>query len=169
MLSLSIRDKDYSQWVNTLVERYHQRVIRASIKVNTEQLIYNFLLGRDIVEMHVEERWGYGVITQLSNDLKREMPTIEGLSATNLRYCRRFYLLYSQLVAIRPQIGGKFTEDMNFAIRPQIEGELSASEMPPYAGALFSVPWGHLSVFPNMNWRNSIRRKLRGLYRPSKR
>ena len=30
----------------------------ASVRVNAEQLRFNFLLGRDIVEMHVEERWG---------------------------------------------------------------------------------------------------------------
>ena len=131
------------QRIQDLKSRYHQSVVRASVKVNSEQLIYNFLLGRDIVEMHVEERWGDGVISQLSNDLKREMPTVEGLSVTNLRYCRRFYLLYSELVTIHPQTEGEITEDANLAIRPQLEGELSASELSHYAGAIFRVPWGH--------------------------
>ena len=107
--SKSILDKDYKQWVKALIERYRETLVRASVKVNSEQLIYNFLLGRDIVEMHVEERWGEGVIPQLSKDLKREMPTVEGLSVTNLRYCRRFYLLYCKLVAIHPQLGGELT------------------------------------------------------------
>ena len=107
--SISILDKDYKQWVKALIERYRETLVRASVKVNSEQLIYNFLLGRDIVEMHVEERWGEGVIPQLSKDLKREMPTVEGLSVTNLRYCRRFYLLYCKLVAIYPQLGGELT------------------------------------------------------------
>ena len=55
--TISIIDKDYDQWVKTLIERYQQCQVRAAIKVNTEQLMYNYLLGRDIVEMHVEERW----------------------------------------------------------------------------------------------------------------
>ena len=55
--SISILDKDYKQWVKALVVRYRQSQIKAAVKVNTEQLMYNFMLGRDIVEMHVEERW----------------------------------------------------------------------------------------------------------------
>lgn len=111
--SISIIDKDYKQWVKTLVVRYRQSQIKAAVKVNSEQLMYNFMLGRDIVEMHVEERWGESVINQLSIDLKREMPTAEGLSATNLRYCRRFYLLYSKSFVICPQVEGKLYLNTN--------------------------------------------------------
>ena len=141
--SISIIDKDYKQWVKALVERYRETLVRASVKVNSEQLMYNFLLGRDIVEMHVEERWGEGVIPQLSKDLKREMPTVEGLSVTNLRYCRRFYLLYCKLVTIHPHLGGELTVDADNAIRPQVEGELSTRILPQEIEAIFRVPWGH--------------------------
>ena len=50
--SITILDKDYDQWVKTLIERYQQCQVRAAVKVNTEQLMYNYLLGRDIVEKH---------------------------------------------------------------------------------------------------------------------
>ena len=83
--SINILDKEYVQWVKSLVERYRQSQIKAAIKVNTEQLRFNWLLGRDIVEMKVEQRWGDSVIEQLSRDLKEEMPLVEGLSVTNLR------------------------------------------------------------------------------------
>jgi len=141
--SITIFDNDYQQWVKTLIERYYETQVRASVKVNSEQLMYNYLLGRDIVEMHVEERWGEGVIPQLSKDLKREMPTVEGLSVTNLRYCRRFYLLYCKLVTIHPQLGGELTVDAKSAIRPQAEGELSTHILPQEIKAIFRVPWGH--------------------------
>lgn len=141
--SISIIDKNYKQWVKALVERYRETLVRASVKVNSEQLMYNFLLGRDIVEMHVEERWGEGVIPQLSKDLKREMPTVEGLSVTNLRYCRRFYLLYCKLVTIHPHLGGELMVDADNAIRPQVEGELSTRILPQETEAIFRVPWGH--------------------------
>lgn len=55
--SISILDKDYARWVQELCKRYHQSQIKAAVKVNTEQLKYNWLLGRDIVEMNVEQRW----------------------------------------------------------------------------------------------------------------
>lgn len=61
--SISILDRDYAQWVQELCKRYRQSQIKAAVKVNTEQLKYNWLLGRDIVEMNVEQRWGESVIT----------------------------------------------------------------------------------------------------------
>ena len=88
--SIVITDKDYRDWVKDLTLRYRQSQLRAAVKVNTEKLLFNYLLGRDIVEMHVEERWGESVIMQLSQDLKTEMPGIEGLSKSNIYYCKKF-------------------------------------------------------------------------------
>ena len=141
--SISILDKDYIQWVKRLVERYRQSQIKAAIKVNTEQLRFYWLLGHDIVEMHVEERWGESVIEQLSRDLKAEMLGVEGLSVTNLRYCRRFYLLYSKAIAIRPQVEGETIKSLFDEIRPQVEGELSQSSESQQLENIFAVPWGH--------------------------
>lgn len=137
--SINILDKEYVQWVKSLVERYRQSQIKAAIKVNTEQLRFNWLLGRDIVEMNVEQRWGEGVIERLSKDLKDEMPLVEGLSVTNLRYCRRFYLLYSHVFDIHPQLGGGIKNEEAGEIRPQVEGELSVLHLED----IFKVPWGH--------------------------
>ena len=60
--NLTIIDKDYAQWVEDLSARYRQSQIRASVKVNRELLRYYWELGRDIEEMHVEERWGQSCI-----------------------------------------------------------------------------------------------------------
>lgn len=141
--SITILDKDYAQWVKTLIDRYQECQVRAAVKVNYEQLMYNFMLGRDIVEMHVEERWGEGVINQLSIDLKREMPTAEGLSATNLRYCRRFYLLYYKSVVIRPQVEGKLSRTPDTSIPPQAGGKIRSSYPALELSPIFNVPWGH--------------------------
>ena len=140
---ISILDKDYIQWVKDLVVRYRQSQIKAAIKVNEEQLKFNWLLGRDIVEMKVEERWGESVIEQLSKDLKKEMPHVEGLSVTNLRYCRRFYLLYSQTATIRPQVEGESIDDASSRIHPQVGGELRLDESSAELADIFKVPWGH--------------------------
>lgn len=141
--SITILDKDYAQWVKTLIDRYQECQVRAAVKVNYEQLMYNFMLGRDIVEMHVEERWGEGVINQLNIDLKREMPTAEGLSATNLRYCRRFYLLYYKSVVIRPQVEGKLSRTPDTSISPQAGGKIRSSYPAQELSPIFNVPWGH--------------------------
>lgn len=95
--SINILDKEYLQWVKNLCGRYRQSQIKAAVKVNVEQLKFNWLLGRDIVELHVEERWGESVITQLSKDLREAIPNAAGLSKSNIYYCRKFYLLYKDV------------------------------------------------------------------------
>ena len=77
--SINILDKEYLQWVKDLCGRYRQSQIKAAVKVNVEQLKFNWLLGRDIVELHVEERWGESVITRLSKDLREAIPNAAGL------------------------------------------------------------------------------------------
>lgn len=53
---LTIIDMDYARWVENLSVRYRQSQVKAAVKVNRELLKYYWELGRDIVEMHVEER-----------------------------------------------------------------------------------------------------------------
>ena len=65
-------------------------------------------LGRDIWEMHVEERWGESVIKQLSEDLRLAIDEAKGLTSGNLYYCKRFYSLYNQLFEKVPQVGEIF-------------------------------------------------------------
>lgn len=105
--SISILDKDYAQWVEDLSVRYSQSQVRASVKVNRELLRYYWELGRDIEEMHVEERWGQGVVKNLSADLQHRNPNATGLSRTNIYYAKKFYLLYSQYLEIVPQVVGR--------------------------------------------------------------
>ena len=141
--SINILDNEYIQWVKRLAERYRKCQIKAAIKVNAEQLGFYWLLGHDIVEMHVEERWGERVIEQLSKDLKAEMPGVEGLSVTNLRYCRRFYLLYSEATGFRPQLGGEIPGSALEEIHPQVGGELNQPSDSQPSENIFAIPWGH--------------------------
>lgn len=122
MKSITITDNEYIEWVKDLSKRYRQSQLKAAVKVNSEKLLFNFNLGRDIVEMHAEERWGEGVIMQLSKDLKTELPGVEGLSKSNIYYCKRFYLLYNEQIKIFQRPGGKFEGDTH---------------------AIFLIPWRH--------------------------
>ena len=83
--------------------RYRKSQIKAAVKVNQEMLAFYWSLGRDIVEMHVEDRWGEKVIDNISIDLKSVMPDVSGLTRRNIYYCKQFYLLYSDYNKIVPQ------------------------------------------------------------------
>ncbi len=141
---LTIIDKDYTQWIEDLSVRYRQSQVKAAVKVNREMLKYYWELGRDIEEMHVEERWGESVIKNLSADLQRKNPNSTGLSRTNIYYAKKFYLLYSNYLEFVPQAVGlledgkisKSVAEMQAKrIVPQTVGQLE--------DMLFSIPWGH--------------------------
>ena len=102
--SIGILDKDYTLWVKELVKRYRGSQIKAAIKVNRELLRYYWELGKDIEEKQADNKYGSKFYATLSRDLRHEMPDVEGLSETSIRYAKRFYTLYKQQIAILPQI-----------------------------------------------------------------
>ena len=88
-------DTDYANWIAEVKHRYRSAQVKAAVKVNAEKLLFNWQLGRDLVQKKAEERWGAGVVEQVSLDLKREFPDAEGFSARNLRYMKQWYLFYT--------------------------------------------------------------------------
>lgn len=67
-------DAEYAEWIAELKHRYRSAQVKAAVKVNAEKLLFNWQLGRDLVQKKAEERWGEGVVEQVSLDLKREFP-----------------------------------------------------------------------------------------------
>lgn len=129
--SIGILDKDYVIWVKELVKRYRSSQIKAAIKVNKELLRYYWYLGKDITEKQADNKYGSKFYATLSHDLRYEMPDVQGLSETSIRYAKRFYVLYSQHIAILPQV----VEESDIQNLPQLVERLYSD--------LFSVPWGH--------------------------
>ncbi|WP_099290809.1 DUF1016 N-terminal domain-containing protein [Butyricimonas sp. Marseille-P3923] len=93
--SISILDKDYLQWVKELSIRYRQSQIKAAVKVNSVLIEFYWGLGSDIVSLEVDNKYGGKFYATLSADLRREMPGVEGLSESNIRYAKRFFQLYA--------------------------------------------------------------------------
>lgn len=145
-------DSDYVQWVHDIKERFRNTQIKAAIKVNSEQLLFNWQLGRDLAVRKVEEKWGNGIVEQLSLDLRNEFPDIKGFSTTNLWYMKKWYTFYTgdnaeklqrlvgeietQISVIQPrmeQIGKNVVEEK----LQQVIGEF------PFPVIFAYVPWGH--------------------------
>ena len=114
MKEINILDKEYAQWVKSLVAKYRQSQVKAAVKVNTEVLRFYWELGKDIVERDAENQYGSRFYASLSRDLKEALQT-DGFSERNLRYMRSFYLLYNGRIGNLPQV----------------------------VAELFMVPWGH--------------------------
>lgn len=78
MQPITILDKDYLTWVQTLCERYRTSQIKAAVKVNQEMLHYYWLLGKEIDERGDENKYGSAFYATLSRDLKKRMPKATG-------------------------------------------------------------------------------------------
>lgn len=150
---LTIIDKDYTQWVESLSARYRQSQIKAAVKVNREMLRFYWELGHDIEEMRVEERWGDSVIKNLSADLQRQIPNASGLSARNIYYAKKFYILYASYLRVVPQTVAQLKSKEapqavalpSGIVQPLVE-QLGDKKVPQPAeqleDMLFSIPWG---------------------------
>jgi len=47
--------------------RYRSAQVKAAVKVNGEKLLFNWQMGRDLVQKKAEERWGAGVVKSVGN------------------------------------------------------------------------------------------------------
>lgn len=128
--NITITDADYKEWIRDLSVRYRNSQIKAAVKVNQEALIFYWSLGRDIVNLQAESKWGSKLLKNLSEDLKKALPDVGCFSETNLLYMKNFYLLYQP---ITPQLEEQLVE--SHQITPQVGEQIVVN--------IFSIPWGH--------------------------
>ena len=110
---MKIVDSEYKYFIQEIKNRIQTSQIKASIKVNEELLRLYWDLARMIVAKQAESSWGSNFIETLSQELKREFPSMKGFSSTNIKYMRKWYLFW------------------NDEKSPQLVDEI------------FQIPWGH--------------------------
>ena len=105
-------DADYMSWLDELKEKYRKSQIKAAVKVNSEQLLFNWQLGRDLVVRRAEEHWGAGIVEQVSLDMKAAFPKAKGFSTRNLWNMKKWYEFYSSNAATEKlhQVGAEIRE-----------------------------------------------------------
>lgn len=90
---------DYQNWLNTIKQRVQSARLRVALAANRELIQFYWELGAQIAEKQAQSQWGDKLIPQLSADLKKAFPDLKGLSASNLKYCLRFYQFYATVTA----------------------------------------------------------------------
>ncbi len=106
----NIQSQEYQEFLQSIKNRVRQVQIKASLKVNSELLQFYWELGADIVAKQKDTHWGSGFLTQMSQDLSKEFPTMKGFSKRNLELIRKWYLFYSQDDAIAKQVVSQLVE-----------------------------------------------------------
>ena len=120
-----VADSSYVEWLSNIKQRFRQSQTKASIRVNTEMLEFYWGIGRDLVALRAEERWGTGVVKQFALDMRRSFPNETGFSFTNVKYMKQWYLFYFDRIKKGQRAVGQL-------------------EMPKIFG---KVPWGqHIDI-----------------------
>ncbi len=144
-------DADYADWIADIKKRYRSAQVKAAVKVNAEKLLFNWQLGRDLVQKKAEERWGAGVVEQVSLDLKREFPGTDGFSTSNLWYMKKWYLFYTDGDSegkLQRTVGELQRIENQYVTKLHQAGAEFSSEKLQQVGGEFPlpfalVPWGH--------------------------
>lgn len=145
-------DEDYRKWINEIKERYRNAQIKAAVKVNYEQLLFNWEMGRDLVTRRAEEKWGKGVVEQVSLDLQDAFPNVKGFSARNLWFMKQWYLFYASEAQSRDLIS-----DLTRRLKTTIEklNQIGSEMTPPklnQVGSEFNFPL----IFSYVPWRHHV-------------
>ena len=142
-----LADSNYVEWLSNVKARFRQSQIKASIRVNTAMLEFYWSIGRDLVTLRAEERWGTGVVKQFALDMRQAFPNETGFSDTNVKYMKRWYSFYYERVTKGQQVadqldGGKKSQQLVDQIEVAEKSQQVADqlEMPEVFG---KVPWFH--------------------------
>lgn len=130
----TIADNEYVEWLSDVKARFHQSQIKAAIRVNTAMLKFYWSIGRDLVALRAEERWGAGVVKQFALDMRQAFPNETGFSDTNVKYMKRWYSFYYENITKSQQVAGQIRGTQ---ISHQLGDQL---EMPEIFGR---IPWRH--------------------------
>lgn len=143
-------DAEYAEWIAELKHRYRSAQVKAAVRVNAEKLLFNWQLGRDLVQKKAEERWGAGVVEQVSLDLKREFPNAGGFSTSNLWFMKRWYLFYTQGDSQILEQAGKELQLLKnqhktklYQIGKELDGEKLYQDGKEFPLPFALVPWRH--------------------------
>ena len=142
----TIADKEYVAWISDVKKRFQNSQIKASIRVNTTMLEFYWSVGRDLVRMRAEQKWGAGVVKQFALDMREAFPNEKGFSYSNVKNMKRWYLFYYERVIKGQQAAGFLEKEKGQRPAGLIESiEKSRQDgdeldMPPLFG---QVPWTH--------------------------
>lgn len=145
----TIADNEYVKWLSDVKARFHQSQIKAAIRVNTAMLEFYWSIGRDLVALRAEERWGAGVVKQFALDMRQAFPNETGFSDTNVKYMKRWYSFYYENITKSQQVAGQIRGTQ---ISHQLGDQMESAEKSHQLGDQLEMP----EIFGRIPWRHHV-------------
>ena len=96
---------EYLNFRDDIMQRIRSAQYDAMRAVNKEMISLYWDIGRQITERQKELGWGKSVVENLSKDIQKEFPGIQGFGVSNLRDMARFYSEYQSNAILQPLVG----------------------------------------------------------------
>ncbi len=96
--------KDYKTFLLEIRDKIRSSQYQALKSVNKELIRLYWEIGKSIAEKQSKYNWGKNIVQNLSQDLQKEFPGIQGFSDRNLWRMRNFYLKYSENEKLPPLV-----------------------------------------------------------------
>ena len=147
----------YKDWLKDVKERIRTSRMKIALAANAELIYFYWEMGKDISDKLNNAKWGTKIEEQLSKDLKKEFPDMNGLSYQNLYFSKRFYEFYS-----KNKLDIQLTGNKDEIILSQVGRELiclpNNSELEWIKLVVGKITWGHNKVV--ISQTESIREAL---------
>lgn len=143
-LSLFEDNKDYVQCLSEILHRVKQTHLSTAIGINQQLVKLYWYIGKNIVRMQQNSKYGDALLYQLSEDLQRNLPDNKGFSYRNLHYMRKMYLTFERKDINLPQ----GVADSAVAHSTNLPQVVATSPL-DYVSL---VPWGHIRYLLDKNF-----------------
>ena len=96
---------EYLNFRDDIMQRIRSAQYDAMRAVNKEMISLYWDIGRQITDRQKELGWGKSVVENLSKDIQKEFPGIQGFGARNIWNMARFYSEYQSNAILQPLVG----------------------------------------------------------------
>jgi len=94
----------YKNFVEEIKEKVYQAQYQALKSVNKELIKLYWEIGASIIEKQEQYGWGKSIVENLSKDLQKEFPGVNGFSSSNLWRMRNFFTEYQSNTKLAPLV-----------------------------------------------------------------
>ena len=104
MHNISLTSTEYQSLRDEITKRIRSAQYEALKAVNKEMIALYWEIGMRITEQQTALGWGKSVVENLSQDIQKEFPGIQGFSARNMWDMARFYSEYQSNEILQPLV-----------------------------------------------------------------
>ncbi|MCQ2050490.1 MAG: PDDEXK nuclease domain-containing protein [Candidatus Saccharibacteria bacterium] len=103
--NIVLQKKEYATFLTEIKERIRSSQYEAMKAVNQQTIALYWEIGRKINEKRESSGWGKSVVENLSKDIQKAFPGIQGFGTSNLWYMAQWYAEYYGNEILQPLVG----------------------------------------------------------------